>query len=320
MKNREFLNLIGSVNEGYIQAADSKVVRPRFRRKTFVACAACAALMICAYPVYRMINPPLHSYTVMERGGTMNTLDGESTVTGGQGATDNLPGGAYVGNESTPSGGDYWVENPGSDLSGAPTDKAAATQYDRLLQGMRVRGNGEIVYPDWFAGAWFEDGILTVGIVDELRTPELEMEMKGWVQTDIAFQGAKYSYTYLNALMEKTVAHLEGTGLTCGVGVDVIANRLGVDLYSEETTQEFKKVLAALAELDPAGDAIQVRVFAGQINTLQTGWQTIRYPPPFPVVLPNPLRGRLRATVSRRGYSPPAWRGKFFLLDPLDSI
>ena len=43
MKNREFLNLIGSVNEDYIQAADSKVVRPRFRWKTFVACAACAA-------------------------------------------------------------------------------------------------------------------------------------------------------------------------------------------------------------------------------------------------------------------------------------
>ena len=51
MKNREFLNLIGSVNEDYIQAADSKVVRPRFRWKTFVACAACAALMICAYPM-----------------------------------------------------------------------------------------------------------------------------------------------------------------------------------------------------------------------------------------------------------------------------
>ena len=102
MKNREFLNLIGSVNEDYIQAADSKVVRPRFRWKTFAACAACAAVMICAYPVYRMVNPPLHSYTVVERGGTMNTLDGESTVTGGQGVTDNLPGGAYVGNESTP--------------------------------------------------------------------------------------------------------------------------------------------------------------------------------------------------------------------------
>ena len=240
MKNREFLNLIGSVNEDYIQAADSKVVRPRFRWRTFAAGAAGAAVMICAYPVYRMVNPPLHSYTMVERGGTMNTLDGESTVTGGQGVTDNLPGGAYVGNGSTPSGGNDWLEDPGSDLSGAPTDKAAATQYDRLLQGMGARGNGEIVYPDWFAGAWFEDGILTVGIVDELRTPELEMEMKGWVQTDIAFQGAKYSYTYLDALMEKTVARIEGAGLTCGVGVDLTANRLGVELYYYYTTHDLQ--------------------------------------------------------------------------------
>lgn len=309
MKNREFLNLIGSVNEDYIQAADSKVVRPRFRWKTFAACAACAAVMICAYPVYRMVNPPLHSYTVVERGGTMNTLDGESTVTGGQGVTDNLPGGAYVGNGSTPSGGNDWLEDPGSDLSGAPTDKAAATQYDRLLQGMGVRGNGEIVYPDWFAGAWFEDGILTVGIVDELRTPELEMEMKGWVQTDIAFQDAKYSYTYLDALMEKTVARIEGAGLTCGVGVDVTANRLGVDLYNEETAPEFKKVLAALAELDPAGDAIQVRVFAGQTNTLTDGAVDDPIPAPVPGGITEPAPGTVENDRGQEAVQPASVEG-----------
>ena len=250
MKNREFLNLIGSVNEDYVQAADSKVIRPRFRWKIFVASAACAVLMICAYPMYRMFNPPLHDYTVMESSGTM---------TGEADATDNLPGGAYVGGDSTPSGGD---------LSDVPMDKVAASQYDQLLQGMGVHGDGEPVYPDWFAGAWFDDGELTVGIVDGFQTPELEMEIKGWVQADMAFQSAKYSYTYLEALMQKTEARIEGTGLSCGIDVDVFANRLGVDLYIEETTPEFKKVLAALAELDPTGDAIQVRVIVGQINTL----------------------------------------------------
>jgi hypothetical protein len=309
MKNREFLNLIGSVNEDYIQAADSKVVRPWFRWKTFVACAACAALMICAYPVYRMINPLLHSYTVVERDGTMNTLDGENTVTGGQGAADKLPGGAYVGNESTPSGGDYWIEDPDSDLSGAPTDKAAATQYDRLLQGMGVYGDGEHTYPDWFAGAWFEDGILTVGIVDELRTSELEIEIKSWVQTDIAFQNAKYSYTYLNALMEKTVTHLEGTGLTCGVGVDVIANRLGVDLYNEEAAPGFKKVLAELAELDPAGDAIQVRVFAGQTNTLTDGAADDPIPAPVPGGVTEPAPGMVENDSVQEGVQPAGVEG-----------
>ena len=309
MKNREFLNLIGSVNEDYIQAADSKVVRPRFRWKTFAACAACAAVMICAYPVYRMVNPPLHSYTMVEHGGTMNTLDGESTVTGGQGVTDNLPGGAYVGNGSTPSGGNDWLEDPGSDLSGAPTDKAAATQYGRLLQGMGVRGDEEHAYPDWFAGAWFEDGMLTVGIVDELRTPELEMEIKGWVQTDIAFQGAKYSYTCLNALMEKTVARIEGAGLTCGVGVDVTANRLGVDLYNEETAPEFKKVLAALAELDPAGDAIQVRVFAGQTNTLTDGAVDDPIPAPVPGGITEPAPGTVENDRGQEAVQPASVEG-----------
>ena len=308
MKNRELLNLIGSVNEDYIQAADCKVVRPRFRWKTFAACAACAALMICAGPVYRMVHPPLHSYTVVEGGGTMNTLDGENTVTGGQGATDNLPGGAYVGSESTPSGGDYWTKDPGSDLSGAPTDKAAATQYDRLLQGMGVSGSGEPVYPNWFAGAWFKEGELKVGIVDELRTPELEMEIKGWVQTDIAFQGAKYSYTYLNALMEKTTARLEGTGLTCGAGVDVIANRLGVDLYNEETAPGFKKALAALAELDPAGDAIQVRVFAGQTNTLTDG-AADPIPAPVPGGVTEPAPGTVENDSVQEGVQPAGVEG-----------
>ena len=308
MKNCELLNLIGSVNEDYIQAADSKVVRPRFRWKPCAACAACAALMICAGPVYRMVHPPLHSYTVVEGGGTMNTLDGENTVTGGQGATDNLPGGAYVGSESTPSGGDYWTKDPGSDLSGAPTDKAAATQYDRLLQGMGVSGSGEPVYPDWFAGAWFKEGELKVGIVDELRTPELEMEIKGWVQTDIAFQGAKYSYTYLNALMEKTTARLEGTGLTCGAGVDVIANRLGVDLYNEETAPGFKKALAALAELDPAGDAIQVRVFAGQTNTLTDGAADL-IPAPVPGGVTEPAPGTVENDSVQEGVQPAGVEG-----------
>lgn len=271
MKNYEFLDLIGSINENHIQAADSTVVRPRFRWKTFVACAACAALMICAYPVYRMANPPLHNYTMMESGGTMNTLDGESTMTGGQGISGNLPGGAYVGGESNFSGGNYWVEDPDSDLSGVPMDKVAATQYDRLLQCMGVYGDGEPVYPDWFAGAWFDDGELTVAIVDGFQSTELEAEIKDWVQADISFQDAKYSYSYLDSLMEKTVACIDGSGLSCGIGVDVVANRLGVDIYGKETTPEFKKVLAALAELDPAEDSIQVRVFVEEINTLTDG-------------------------------------------------
>ena len=174
---------------------------------------------------------------------------------------------------------------------------------------MGVRGDGEHAYPDWFAGARFEYGILTVGIVDELRTPELEMEMKGWVQTDIAFQDAKYSYTYLDALMEKTVARIEGAGLTCGVGVDVTANRLRVDLYNEETAPEFKKVLAALAELDPAGDAIQVRVFAGQTNTLTDGAADDPIPAPVPGGITEPAPGTVENDRGQEAVQPASVEG-----------
>ena len=45
MKNHELLDLIGDVNEDYVQAADGKVIRPKFRWKTIAACAACAVLV-----------------------------------------------------------------------------------------------------------------------------------------------------------------------------------------------------------------------------------------------------------------------------------
>ena len=53
MKNYELLDMIGDVNEDYVQAADSNVVRPRFQWKALAACAACAALVLCAYPVWQ---------------------------------------------------------------------------------------------------------------------------------------------------------------------------------------------------------------------------------------------------------------------------
>ena len=104
------------------------------------------------------------------------------------------------------------------------------------------------------------------------------------------------------------MAHLEGTGLTCGVGVDVIANRLGVDLYSEETTPEFKKVLAALAELDLAGDAIQVRVFAGQ-NTLTDGAADDLVPTPVPGGITEPAPGTVENDSVQEGIQPAGVEG-----------
>ena len=75
MTDYELLDMIGEVNEDYVLAADSNVVRPRFRWKALAACAACAVLALGAYPVYQAVNPPLHDYTLME-----NSADSVDTV------------------------------------------------------------------------------------------------------------------------------------------------------------------------------------------------------------------------------------------------
>lgn len=280
MKNHELLDLIGDVNEDYVQAADSKVIRPRFGWKKLAACAACAALVLGAYPVYRAVNPPQHGYTVLEGGG-MTTLDDVKAPAGGESDPNALPGGAYVGGDSGNDGEHYQI---GDD---APVDEAAADQYDKLLRGMGMHGEGAASYPDWFAGAWIDHSggpddpaWLTVAIVDGFRTPEREAEILGWCGDGVVFQDAKYSHAYLDGLMEQVAPLLDGTGLNCGVGVDVIANCLGIDLYSNGQAIP-DSILARLAKLDPAGDAIRVRLFTGKLDTLTD--DMVKGPAPAPV-------------------------------------
>lgn len=267
MKNHELLDLLGEVNEDYVLEAGNNVVKPRFRWKTLAACAACAALVLGAYPVYRAAHPPLHGYTVLEGGG-MTTLDDVKAPAGGESDPSAIPGGAYVGGDSGNDGEHYQI---GDD---APVDEAAADQYDRLLRGMGMHGEGAASYPNWFAGAWIDHSggpddpaCLTVAIVDGFRTPEREAEILGWVQGDVTFRDAKYAHNFLDGLMEQVAPLLDGTGLNCGIGVDVMANCLGVDLYSNGQTIP-DSILAELAKLDPAGDAIRVRLFTGKLDTL----------------------------------------------------
>lgn len=305
MKNHELLDLLGEVNEDYVQAADSKVIRPRFRWKTAAACAACAALVLGAYPVYRAAHPPLHGYTVLE-GGSMTTLDDMKAPAGGgidvpgQGAPgdvggdqpgpsqegvyapnpNTLPGGAYVG----PDAADKSTLTPGMDI---PVDEPASDQYDRLLRGMGMHGEGADSYPDWFAGAWIDHGgapetpaWLAVAIVDGFRTPELEAQIRDWCggTGEVALMDAKYSKNHLDGLMNPVTKALDGTGLSCGIGVDVTANCLGVDIYGDSIPEA---VLAELARLDPAGDAIRVRLFTGRLDTLTD--DMVKGPAPEPV-------------------------------------
>jgi len=284
MKNHELLDMIGDVSEEYVQGADSNVVRPRFRWKTLAACAACAALVLGAYPVYQAANPPLHDYAVMEGGGALATLDdtkapaGSSTGTPGQGAPDpapastsgsgsvydpnpnTLPGGAYIGGDAGESGIDgAHYSKPGLDT---PVQEAALW-YDALMKAYRLDEN-----PEWYGGAWIAgERLLAVAIVDGFHTPELEAEIQEAAGEGavLRFSTVKYSMEFLNGLMEPAVRALDSTDLCAGLGVDVMANCLGVDLYSDSDTIP-DRVLAALAHLDPDGDAIRVRVFTGKIS------------------------------------------------------
>lgn len=287
MKNYELLDMIGDVNEEYVQGADSNVVRPRFRWKTLAACAACAALVLGAYPVYQAANPPLHDYVVMEGegGGTLETgLNEAAKAPAGGPAADSAPEATmevngFAGGYDAGAAfiyGELGGESVRSDVDGtmdrAPTQdipvQEAGLWYDALMKTYRLDEN-----PEWYGGAWIAgEQLLAVAIVDGFRTPELEAEIQEAAGEGavLQFSTVKYSMEFLNGLMEPAVRALDGTDLRAGVGVDVMANCLGVDLYSGSDTIP-DRVLAALAHLDPDGDAIRVRVFPDALTAVDEG-------------------------------------------------
>lgn len=273
--------MVGDVNEEYVQAADSNVVQPRFRWKALAACAACAALVLGAYPAYRAANPPLHDYVVMEGGGTLETdLDGAAKAPAGGPAADPAPeatmevngfAGSYDAGAASIYG-EQGKENIGSDIDGtmdrAPAQdvpvQEAALWYDALLHACRLEEN-----PEWYGGAWIAgERLLAVAIVDGFRTAELEAELQEAAGEGavLQFSTVKYSMEFLNGLMESAVRALDSSDLRAGVGVDVMSNCLSVDLYSGSDAIP-DSVLAALAHLDPDGDAIRVRLFTERLST-----------------------------------------------------
>lgn len=291
MTDYELLDMIGEVNEDYVLAADSNVVRPRFRWKALAACAACAVLALGAYPVYQAANPPLHGYTLMENSAdsvdTVKEWDGLAKApAGGAGPSvdsdaDEVPPvlaaptapeaasgwtnrGGEKGEESAVDGG-YDSYDGTMDTAPAPDIPAqeAALWYDALLHTYRLDES-----PEWYGGAWIAgDRLLAVAIVDGFRTPELEAEIQKAAGDGavLQFSTVKYSMEFLTGLVEPATRALDAAGLACGIGVDVMANCLGVDLYSDGAAIP-DDVLAALAHLDPDGDAIRVRLFTGAIS------------------------------------------------------
>ena len=281
MKNHELLDLIGDVSEDYVQAADGKVIRPKFRWKAVAACAACAVLVLGAYPAYQAAHPPLHSYTVLEGGG-MTTQGDVKAPAGGTFGPGIIPGGAYVGDnkgETGIDGTEYTA--PGQD---APLQEKAAAQYDALMKNGGISDTAS--NPDWYGGAWIDNSFypeakLAVAIADGFRTDELEARIEEWCGGEVVFKDAKYALAYLYALQDSVTDALTGgsDALSCGIGVDVTENCLGVDIYSDGKDIP-KEVLVKLAQFDPDGDAIRVRLFTGKVDTLTD--ETVKGPAPDP--------------------------------------
>ena len=277
MKNHELLDMIGEVNEDYVRAADADAAHSRPRWRAWAAAAACVALIAAVYPVSRAFQPQapgpeasqgpadtlvqrpgLHSYFLME-GGRQIVF----TQTTGEEKLPFPPGAVGGGAEDNPAPSETEAL-PGGEQSGDAPVQEGAYYYERLMQGMGVPTDGSpAAYPEWFGGAWLEGEqgeLLAVGIVEKDRTPELEAQIRDWTGEAVVLHSVKYSQNYLDGLMEGIRRVFEE--LDCRIssvyGVYVMDNYLGMEFYGEAPADE---VLAALAELDPEGDAIRIQVF-----------------------------------------------------------
>ena len=268
MKNHELLDLIGEVNEDYVLEAGNNVVKPRFRWKTLAACAACAALVLGVYPAYRMSRNqnldlpglhPLHGYTVVEGSGMAEL---QALVKGG---------GIDTPGQNTP--------DPAQTGDGQPFDASAQwtaiAQYQGLLRGMGGQGGREPeTYPDWYGGAWIDDAgdKLAVAIVDGFHTGELEARIEEWCRGEVVFvQDMKYSYAHLLSLNDQILQALQEHlnqddvwSAFSSMHLDMKANCLVIG-FSDTPSDA---ALAFLAQLDPAGDAIQVQAYTDKPNSL----------------------------------------------------
>lgn len=273
MTSHELLDLLGEVNEDYVLEADGKVGRPRFGWKKLAACAACAVLVLGAYPVYRMSQarnpsgrPPLHGYTVVEGGG----MDGPQALVEGGGTGTPVPNTPEANTEPAQIGA-----GQSYDVSG---QWKAIARYQGLLRGMGGQeGREPEPYPDWYGGSWINDssdpeGKLAVAIVDGFHTGELEAQIEEWCGGGVVFvQDMKYSYAHLLSLTDQILQalqeHLNQDDVWAtftSMRPDMMANCLVIDFSGTPSNA----ALAFLAQLDPAGDAIQVQTYTDKPNNL----------------------------------------------------
>lgn len=230
MKKEDFFETFGEIDPRHVQSAHAR--RPA-RWKAWSAAAACFALL-AAYPLYRVMqpNPSLHSYQIAN----------------------------YAMEKNQPEiGYQYYFAMPSEAV---PDQAASETPYENLMAGLAaqygVNEDGSIRYPDWFGGAYLAETYparLTVLLVqDEALSASIDpsiQEMAG--SQDISFVYVTYAYTELEALQEKVTAQMQKLEVFVSCSVNVIDNCLDLTI-----TNASEEALAVLAELDPAGTAINV--------------------------------------------------------------
>lgn len=259
-----------------------------------VAVAACAALLLAAYPVYQTLNPAprLHSYVTAEGGMIANRT---TSIEGG--LVDRGTGAAPA-----PNTGDLLTTGNEGD---AAVQEEAMMAYENLMARFQAEyGDG---YPDWYGGSYIAtpetegsgadlSGVLTVNLVRPYgETKDVAIQVYEWADSyAVIFGDCKYSYSYLRDLRKQVEALSRLKELSSwGCGVDEMLNQVTLDVPEVDDA-----LLADLAKLDPDDDAILVRV-SGMMTTLGDEVQR-----PIVPAGDQPLDGEDQVTGEDKGVAP----------------
>lgn len=176
MNSRELLDILGDVDEGFVLAADEKVVRPRFRWQPWAAAAACVALVcVAAWPRFGggsngsaaggvtadsapeaapgepdtpagavVQSPGLHGYTLIEgEGRPMVTADERKAAAEGvdDAAPDEVPAAEPAPAPNDPIAGAAPAPDKGT--AAGPFENATAADMPQDVDGVVSSGFGE---------------------------------------------------------------------------------------------------------------------------------------------------------------------------------
>ncbi len=263
---------------------------PKRRPGRWIA-AACAALALTAYPIWRAVRPApaaLHSYVLAEGGGiqiatTQGTLaagvqteepafdTGDPPAAVSSAGTVNAPfdsSTATPAPDQAPSGALVGEQVPVQEADAAAQEEAFAA-YQGLMAYFDTT-YGADAYPDWYGGAYLQGSILIVNVVqenvdeaywmdlgngDRMVGKEFYIQVQEWAGSQaIGFGDVKYSLSYLRALQRQIEAlpELELSSWACGV--NEMSGQVWLNVPEADDA-----LLAALARLDPEDDAIQVK-------------------------------------------------------------